>query len=149
MIFARIRKAKRSGATVVELAAVVIVFSMLLFGILEYCLIVYATNVVENAAREGARYAVVNVTDATMVANTQAYVKSLMGSLDTKMANYSCSVYQADTVGTLTNSDPTGAKFGEYVCVEVKLDYVPITPGLLYLKTITLRSKSSMISEAN
>jgi Flp pilus assembly protein TadG len=139
---------QRRGATTVELAVVIVIFSMIMFGILEYCLIVYSQNIVENAAREGARYAVVNVTDTTMVADTQAYVKSLMMGLDTKEAPYSCDVYLADVNGN-NIGDGTTAQFGQYVCVDVSVQYVPVTPGLLFLKTFTIRSKCSMISEAN
>ncbi|MBI1832153.1 MAG: pilus assembly protein [Planctomycetes bacterium] len=139
---------RREGATAVELAAVVVVFTMLFFGILEYCLIVFTMNVVENAAREGARYAVVNVSDTTLVSDTQTYVQSLMGGLDTKMTGYSCQLYKADTSGNNTGS-ATGAQFGQYICCDVSITYTPITPGLLYLKAFTIRSKCSMISEAN
>ena len=83
---------RRSGATAVEFAAVSTVFILLLFGILEYCLIIYTQNVVENAAREGARYAIVNVTDTTVVTDTQTYVQTMMGGLDTKMKNYALGV---------------------------------------------------------
>ena len=139
---------RRSGATLVEFAAVCVVLTMIVFGIVEYCLIVYTTNIVENAAREGSRYAVVNVTDTTMVQDTKDLVKSYMFNLDTKMTAYNCDVYRADANGNYAGV-ATDAKFGEYVCVEVKLDYVPMTPGLLYLKKFTIRSKSSMGSEAN
>lgn len=148
MLLATKPLAPRRAATVVELAVVILIFLMLLFGILEYCLVIYSYNVVENAAREGARYGVVNVTDTTMVSDTQTVVKNFMGGLDTKMQNYSCTVYLADANGN-NIGNATTAQFGQYVCVEVSLDYVPITPGLIYLKTITLRSKSSMGSEAN
>ena len=139
---------RRSGATAVEFAAVATVFIMLLFGIMEYCLIIYTQNVVENAAREGARYAIVNVTDTTVVTDTQTYVLTVMGGLDTKMQNYKCNVYLADANGNNIGAAGT-AQFGQYVCVDVSVDYVPITPGLLKLSTITVRSKSSMGSEAN
>jgi Flp pilus assembly protein TadG len=142
-------RTRRDGTTTVELAVVIVIFTMLMFGILEYCLIVYTSNVVENAAREGSRFAVVNVSDTTMVNDTKTYVQSLMGGMDKTMTGYSCSVYQADATGTLVNSDPTTAQFGQYVCVEVSLNYVPITPGLIYLKQFTIHSKCSMISEAN
>jgi len=148
MILARRTDSHRNGSTTVELAVVILVFVMLLFGILEYCLIIYTQNVVENAAREGSRYGVVNVTDTTMVTDTQNVVKNFMGGLDTKMKNYSCNVYLADVNGNNIGS-ATNAKFGEYICVDVQLDYTPITPGLLYLKTFTIRSKCSMGSEAN
>lgn len=141
-------RSRRQGATTVELAFVIVIFTMLLFGILEYCLILYTQNIVENAAREGARYGVVNVTDTTMIADTKTQVQYFMCGLDTKMKNYNCDVYLADATGNNIGT-ATNAQFGQYVCVDVKVDYVPITPGLLYLKAFTIRSKSSMGSEAN
>ena len=147
-MLARKSHGQRQGATTVELAAVVIIFMMIMFGILEYCLIIYTTNIAENAAREGARSAVVNASDVTLVSDTQTYVQTLMGGLDTKMSAYACNVYLADTNGNNIGS-PVGANFGQYICVQVSLNYVPITPGLIYLNTITIQSKCSMISEAN
>ncbi|MBI2803614.1 MAG: pilus assembly protein [Planctomycetes bacterium] len=139
----------RSGATTVELAAVISVFVLLLFGILEFCLVVYTYNVVQNASREGARYAVVNSVDTTMVSDTQNVVKTFMGGLDTKMKNYKCQVYLADAAGNNIGL-ATDAQFGEYVLVDVQVDYVPLTPGLGFLtKTFTIRSKCGMGSEAN
>jgi Flp pilus assembly protein TadG len=146
MLFAK--KTQRDGAATIEFAAVSIIFLLLMFGILEYCLIIYTQQVAENAAREGARFAIVNTSDATLVTDTQAYVKSLMGGLDTKLKNYSCNVYLADANGNNIGA-ATSAQFGQYVCVEISIDYVPITPGLLKLSTITVHTKSSMGSEAN
>ena len=142
------KPAQRSGATAVELAAVIVVFTMLLFGILEYCLITFTQNVVENAAREGARFAVVNANDATLVSDTQTYVVGLMDGLNLKDAPYACNVYLSDSTGRNLGA-PTGAQFGQYICVDVSVTYTPVTPGLLYLKTFTIRSKCNMISEAN
>ncbi len=132
----------------VEMAVVSSVFVLLLFGILEFCLVVYTFNVVENAAREGSRYGVVNVTDTTMINDTKAVVKNFMGGLDTKMTGYNCDVYLADANGANIGT-ATSATFGQYVCVDVQVTYVPLTPGLGFLKSFTIRSKSSMGSEAN
>lgn len=148
MIFAPPTNRPRSGATIVELAVVIVIFTMMMFGILEYCLIVYTSNLVENAAREGSRFAVVNASDTTLISDTQNYVQSLMGGLDKKMSAYNCDVYLADSNGNKTGA-PTGAQFGQYICVDVSLNYVPITPGLIFLKQFTIRSKCGMISEAN
>ena len=147
-MFAPQRNRQRNGATTVELVAVITIFTMMMFGILEYCLIVYTTNVVENAAREGSRFAVVNTSDTTLITDTQNYVQSLMGGLDKKMSAYSCNVYLADANGNNIGA-PTDAQFGQYVCVDVSLNYVPITPGLIFLNQFTIRSKCGMISEAN
>ena len=152
MLLAAKSNTRRSGATVVELTAVILIFLVLFFGIMEYCFILFTYNIVENAAREGTRYAVVNVTDATMISDTQTYVQSLMCGFDTKMTNYSCNVYLADSAGKNINTktvNATTAQFGQYVCTDVSVDYVPMTPGLLFLTTFTIRSKCSMISEAN
>jgi hypothetical protein len=148
MMFTPQTQRKRSGATTVELAVVIVIFTMMVFGILEYCLIVYTSNVVENAAREGSRFAVVNVSDATLIKDTQNCVQSLMGGLDQKMTPYSCDVYLADANGNNIGA-PTGAQFGQYICVDVAVNYVPVTPGLIFLNKFTIRSKCGMISEAN
>ncbi len=138
---------KREAATIVEFAAVASVFVLIFFGIFEFCMAVYAYNIVEAAAREGCRYGVVNVTDTTMIADTQNTTKTFMCGLE-KWPGYSCNVYLADSSGTNIGTATT-AKFGEYVCVDVQVTYVPMTPGLGFLKTFTLRSKCSMGSEAN
>lgn len=142
------KRSQRLGATVIEMAVVSSIFVLMLFGIFEFCLVVYTYNVVENAAREGSRYGVVNVTDTTLVNDTKNVVKNFMGGLDTKMTGYNCDVYLADANGNNIGS-ASSATFGQYVCVDVQVTYVPTTPGLGFLKTFTIRSKSSMGSEAN
>jgi Flp pilus assembly protein TadG len=65
MILARrANAARRTGAHVVELAVVAPIFFLFLFGILEYGRFVMTLQIVTNAAREGARYAVVTTNDA-------------------------------------------------------------------------------------
>jgi len=138
----------RSGATAVELAAVVAVFVLLFFGIMEYCLMIFAQQVVEAATREGARYAVVNSTNPTLVSDTQAVVKNFMSGLDKRYPNYNCNVYLADANGNNIGT-PANAAFGQYICVDVTLDYVPVSPVLVRLGTFTIHSKCAMGSEAN
>jgi len=148
MLLATYRKRERNGATAVELAAVIVVFSMLMFrhpGILHDRL---HDERRRNGAREGARYAVVNSSDTTVVTDTQAYVLSLMDGLNVTDAPYACNIYLADSTGANIGS-AGNAQFGQYICCDVSVTYVPMTPGLLYLKTIVIRSKCSMISEAN
>lgn len=148
MVLASKKRTARRGATAVEFAVVSIILVLMLFGICEFCLIVYSYNVVENAAREGARYGVVNVTDTTMIADTQKVTRNFMGGLDASMKNYQCNVYLADSNGN-NIGQATDAQFGQYVCVEVAVDYTPITPGLGYLKSFKIRSRCNMGSEAN
>lgn len=52
---------RRRGAAVVESALVLATFLLLLFGVFEYCRFLTVLHVTNNAARDGARYAAVNV----------------------------------------------------------------------------------------
>ena len=56
------RNRLRRGAAIVESTLVLSVFLMLLFGMFEYCRFLLVLHVTNNAARDGVRYAAVNVT---------------------------------------------------------------------------------------
>lgn len=64
---------RRGGATVVEVALVISVFLMFLFGLFEYCRYLLMLHVSTNAARDGARYAVVNVNRPSTFVDTDFY----------------------------------------------------------------------------
>jgi Flp pilus assembly protein TadG len=56
---------RRGGATTLEASVVISVFLLFLFGLFEYCRFIFFMHVSTNAARDGARYAVVNVDKPT------------------------------------------------------------------------------------
>ena len=56
---------KRKGVSTVELSVVSILLFMTLFGIFEYCRLLYVTHVANNAARDTVRYAVVHTGGVT------------------------------------------------------------------------------------
>lgn len=139
----------RPGVYAVEMAAVISIFLMFFFGLIEYGRFLFIRSVMMNAAREGARFAAVNVYADTMVSDTQAQVKKYMSGVNTALSGYACDVYRADATGTKTG-DATAASFGQYLCVEVSGKYSPILPTLLKLKSqYTLMNKAIMVSEAN
>lgn len=139
----------RRGAVLVEMAFVMLVFLLLLFGIMEYCRFTFYRQLVTNASREGARYAVVNSQDNTVVADTKAWVTKFMANMDKKMKNFTCDVYKSDSAGKNIGAADT-AGFGEYICVDISLDYDPILPAFMFLNnTIKIDVKSLMYSEAN
>lgn len=103
---------RRRGATVVESALVLAVFLALLFGLFEYCRFLLVLHVANNAARDGARYATVNVTrpatfDAdphtdpagTTHPSVRAYTTARMGGVDRQLVGYRVAVYPCDPVG--------------------------------------------------
>jgi hypothetical protein len=56
----RVRRGRSRGQTLVEFALVAPLFFLLLFSIIEFGRVVYYSQVLNNAAREGARYAIVH-----------------------------------------------------------------------------------------
>jgi hypothetical protein len=139
----------RHGMTLVETAMVITVLVMLLFGIVEYCRLVYFRQLIHNAAREGARYAVVHTDEEDVEAKTIELVTKKMFGSDKSASGFVVQVYAGDkdanNVGTVED-----ARFGEYIVVQAECDYIPILPEFLFMgKTIHVRSRSLMNSEAN
>jgi Flp pilus assembly protein TadG len=107
------RTRRRRGLTVVESALVLSVFMLLLFGMFEYCRFLMVLHVTENAAREGARYAVVNVdkpsdfdyadyTDAggKTFDNIQKYTTARMGGVHVRnVEGFRVACYAVDPAG--------------------------------------------------
>ena len=101
----------RPAAALVETAAILVVFLMVLFGVFEYCRLVFVQQLIENAAREGARFAIVNTNDTNLVADTQAAVNARMGGMTNALLNWNIQVFHADANGNPTyqfQTDGTG-----------------------------------------
>jgi Flp pilus assembly protein TadG len=151
----KIQRSVRRAASLVEFAVVAQIFFMLLFGIVEYSRFLFTIQMVNNAAREGARYAVVNTTEVT-TAQIQSYVDAyLMGQGATQFVSYSPSsnitVYMADPVtGANLGGAWQDAGWGTGIGVQITGTYQPIVPDLISMsKYLTIRGTCVMTSEAN
>jgi Flp pilus assembly protein TadG len=113
---ARLRKGRteRPAAALVETAAVCTVFLLVLFGVFEYCRLLWVRQMVENAAREGARFAIVNSYDTNLVADTQAVINTRMSGLQNALLNWKVQVFHADANGNPTYQFQTDSG-GNYV----------------------------------
>ena len=102
----------RSAQTLAEFAVISLVLIVLVVGILDLSRAVYAYNTVKNAAREGARYALIHPMDSSGI--TQA-VKALAIGLDTNRLSVS--------------RDLVECSGGRCSSVKVTVDYVflPVT----------------------
>lgn len=99
---------RRGGATVVEVALLMSIFLMFMFGILEYSRYLMAVHVATNAARDGARYASVNVdkpsnfdyVDFTSGSRTYPsvwkYTVQRMGGTDKMIKNLTVATFPCD-----------------------------------------------------
>src|ERR1700676_1145853 len=113
------RAGRRQGATIVESVAVMLIFLMFFFGVMEYCLIIFTQQVAINASREGVRYAVVNYNVSTagvLETNTYGVVDQYMAGVNNRLKGYTRVLYQADVSGNNlgVNSAET-APFAAYI----------------------------------
>jgi Flp pilus assembly protein TadG len=140
----------RRGRTAVETAIVINLLFMLLLAVFEYGRLIMTKQLMDNAAREGARLAVVstNSTSGVTTAQIQSTVTSFLAGQTVN--NLAIQAYQADaTTGNNIGAWNT-APFGSIVAVQVDLDFVPILPVTFNLPgSIHLMSRSLMRSEAN
>ena len=153
----------RRGMTTVETALVLTVFCMLLFGVFEYTRFLFVLQVTNNAARDGARYAAVNVsmpstfnttdyTDAggNVYTNITSFTNARMGAATVSSGVYSVggyqytvSVYAVDPVGLaqsppVIQADPNATSwnntsFPNLIAVTLTGTYTSIAPSLLFM----------------
>lgn len=147
------RLTRRSGMQLVEAAFVMSICLLFIMGIMEYGRLMMTKQVLDNAAREGARYAVVNTYSGT-TSQVQNVVDACMAGQGGQLSGYSkagsITVYKADpstgnNIGTWTD-----AKFGEAIGVKITGTYQPVLPIFVFLPgNITLSGQCVMRSEAN
>jgi Flp pilus assembly protein TadG len=145
----------RRGATLVEAAVVIGTLLVFFFAIFEYGRFIMLKQLVENAAREGARLAVAaHVTDTNSfnyqtTASVQSHVTGKLAGQNAALTAINVQVYLADAaganIGTWTN-----AQSGQNVAVQVNANYSPILPTMgLLPATVPIAAKSIMRTEAN
>jgi len=163
----RIRKinCRRTAAHAVEFAFVFPVVLLLLFGILEYCRYLMTLQVTDNAAREGARYALARTdTFQTLETTTtiQDYVTTYLQSAGMQLTGTTVLVYKSnkfgeplDQNGAVVSTAAAAAAFdqttfGDYICVQVTGTYEPVLPGFMALaSSIPVTATAVMVSEGN
>lgn len=117
------RPTRRRGSTLVETALVIGIFMLVLFGIFEYCRFLMVLHVANNAARDGARYASVNVgkpntfntTDYTdgsgkVSPSIARYTKERLGGIDRQIQGCQIAVYSCDSSGFASSPPKVVAK---------------------------------------
>jgi Flp pilus assembly protein TadG len=143
------------GASLVEFALSVMVMLTFILGVMTMCMALYSYHFVAEAAREGARYAIVRGSGCTTysgftsncpistAAPIQTYVRSL--ALPGINANNLtvAAVYSAYPSGTCT---PSAACNNPGNQVQVTVTYqLPVTIPFVPARTLTMTSRSQMI----
>ena len=143
---------RRRAASLVEAAFVLPIALLFVFGLVEYGRLIFLIQTSENAAREGARYAVARTADGTTLTDVQNYVNGTMAGRQSELVGYTVDVFNVDpnTGATIAGTNWNDAPFGGAILVRVSGTYSPVLPSFLRLPaSISIRATSMMSSEAN
>jgi Flp pilus assembly protein TadG len=161
------RRYSRPGAALIETAFIFIVLLVFMFGIFEFGRYMMVRQIVENAARTGARQAVTIPTSFTPAATCTAAVTSTITQnlAAQNLQNLNVQIYQSDTSGNNVGSWTT-APFGAPIVVQIdgdlpilfpKIDLGPHIPtSVSFLpnngaapNSVHITAKVMMLNEAN
>ncbi len=141
------RDRKGRGQAVVEFALVIPIFLLLLVGLFDLGRAVFAFNSLTNAAREGARMAIVNQYEPNIV--QQAKEASAMIELD--LPNVEVHFWHDKPDGTPDLSYPCDrVAVGCLAVVSFEATYRPITPiigNLIFKNGVTFKATSVLLVE--
>jgi Flp pilus assembly protein TadG len=149
---------RRPGATLVETAMVLSVALLMTLAIYEYCRYFMLSELVNNAAREGARLAVAttNTQNTTAIQNTVIQYlanQNLKNTSGNPLSASDVQVYQVNpATGALATPDSNwyDAAFGSSIMVRVNARFTPMLPTFGFLPTtVNLQGTAVMSSEAN
>jgi Flp pilus assembly protein TadG len=144
---------RQSGLAAVELALLAPILFFILFGIINWGILLYDKAVITNAAREGARWASINTSaDAGTVActNDTSTSNSTVCAVANSYAKAILISFSSDTLKS-TYSFPTSNSFATGALQTVKVDYTFTGTGYMASTIIgsagNLTATSSMYHE--
>ena len=121
------------GQELVEFALAALLFFTLIFGILEFCMIVWEYNMVSDLAQEGARWASVR-------ASTSSISHASSGDVQTYVRSRAVGM----TVDATAVPAPSTLSPGQTVSVHVQTTFAPLT-SLIPIGSLTLQSTAQMV----
>lgn len=152
------RSSFRRAVTVVEAAFVLLTAVIMTFAIYDYGRYFMMSQLVNNAAREGARQAVAttNTQNTAAIQNTVIQYLASQNFTDSSGNALSASdvvvlqVNPATGAATSPDSNWYDAAFGSSIMVQVNAQFTPLFPTFGFLpKTVPLQGTAVMSSEAN
>jgi hypothetical protein len=142
MSASRRRRGRRSGQGLVEFALVLPVFVLTLVALFDLGRAVFAYNTLTNAAREGARLAIVNQDIPTIVARAKAQT----AIVELNDPSVTVAFYQVHIDGTPDLANPCDlVAVGCIAIVEFEATYQPITPmigNIVFGDGVTFEARS-------
>src|SRR5436305_8806919 len=146
----RPHRVKRSGAALVETDVLLIPVLMFIFAVFEYGWLLMNYNVLNNAAREGCRYALVNNTSPTITSDVQTVVNNFMAGSKGNYNNFSITVSGSHQgVSTNTTSGINALAAGDLITVTVQGQYrfMNVIPFVQLPTSVNITSSVTMVCE--
>ena len=126
----------RRGASIVEFAVVAPIFFLFVFGMIEFGRMLMVQQLITNAAREGARVAILPGSTTSQV--------------NTAVTNYLTGSVSGATI-SVNPDPPTSATYGSAVTVTVSVPFSSVswTPKPFFLGSTTMKTQCVMRTEQN
>ncbi|MEX2246534.1 MAG: TadE family protein [Dehalococcoidia bacterium] len=150
------RRARSSrGQTLAEFAMILPVFTLLIFGVIDFARMIQTYVTIQHSAREGARYAVTGRSDCGAASPSRLacieYIvereSSNLHNFDSLDVNIRSWAYQEGGYAATPTDDSAGIQC-DNVEVAVTYDYEPMTPGIMKLfGTIPLAVSERLLNE--
>lgn len=140
----KLQGGRRYGAAAVETAFVMIPVCLVFFGVFEYGRLLMDWNVLNNAAREGCRYALVNNTSPTISNDVQSLVTAKLGVESKSFSNFTVTV-SGSHLGVSTPVANLVA--GDLITVTASGKYIFINIPLIPTPALTITSAVTMVCE--
>jgi Flp pilus assembly protein TadG len=139
------RGGRRWGAAAVETALIMIPLAMFVFGVFEYGRLLMDWNVLNNAAREGCRYALVNNTASTIATDVTGVVTTRLGQESASFSNLTVTVSGTHNgAATAVNNLVPGDLISVTVSGQYKfMNVIPFHP----MPSLTITSNVTMVCE--
>ncbi len=138
---------RRRGQALVEFALVIPIFLLMMVALFDLGRAVFAYNTLTNAAREGARIAIVNQDKPSIIARA----KSQTAIVELDNPSVSVGFWQVTVNGSADLSAPcTPAAVGCLAVVGFEATYRPITPfvsNIVFKNGVTFQSSSTLSVE--
>jgi Flp pilus assembly protein TadG len=92
MVIRGLHAGRKRGAVLVETSVIIGLVTMIVFGVFEYSRLFMDWNLLNNAAREGCRYALANNTSTTISTDVNNIVTTYMAGETNDFSNWSVNV---------------------------------------------------------
>src|SRR5271157_2017599 len=143
MVIRRLHAGRRWGGALVETGVIIGLVAMIVFGVFEYARLLMDWNLLNNAAREGCRYALANNTSTTITTSVQSIVTTYMAGETKDFSNFTISVTGthlgvSTPVNNLEPGDPiTVTVSGTYLFMNI-IPFIHMPTSLVVTSGVTM-----------